>query len=428
MRGRRTTKTSVIMALVVVTVVSCLKRYIVSPQFASTGGSWESLPSGFTRVFAPGERAAMSIVMTADPGDLIGGFGESSVLLAASTSTVQDPLADQLFCVEVLRATISEQRVLLATTGIGTSRAALCLDSLLRAYGDETREIIFLGTSGGSPAKGGAIDSGDCTEERSASEKVGLGDVCVSSFATNWDCQRCVMRDAIDDTPLSACESVDCTLHDRWDLFGEFACSYFAETSLARELVRSSRDVLVEPSKEVMSVENVYWQKSSGLSSSWSSAANRQRPTIYGPGECAEATSTTYWNGAPFDELARTYVAELINEASAELGEEDLGKNKTRADVVAVSAMEGAGWMLVLRLSEVYMKFAHIPAANVRAVSDYDHDPLVRVDGAWYEDHDWLEGTEARRNATRAGYEYAIRTSSAVVLSLFEARWTNARS
>ena len=55
--------------------------------------------------------------------------------------------------------------------------------------------------------------------------------------------------------------------------------------------------------------------------------------------ECSEATSNTFWSGAPYDYLAREYVAELTN-----LGLHRLqmapAHNVTALDTVAVSAME----------------------------------------------------------------------------------------
>ena len=94
----------------------------------------------------------------------------------------------------------------------------------------------------------------------------------------------------------------------------------------------------------------------------------------------------------------------------------------SRSDVLAISAMEGTGWMSVLAISEEYLGFSHVPTVNVRGVADYTHDPLVRdADGTWLENPDWLTHQE-QLNATRDGYRYAIETTSAVVLSLFQRR------
>lgn len=385
--------------------------------------AWVELGSARQESF----QSKVSVLMTADPGDLIGGYGESAVLLSASSSTRVDPLASRLLCVAAHRVTLFGFEVLLVTTGIGQSRAALCLDSVLMAYGDQIKEIIFLGTAGGSPARGGLIDSASCESEQPASPEkvVRLGDVCVSSYATNWDCQRCVYSDSAGEAANSACVGVPCSLHDRWDIFGDFACSYYSERSLADELRSAATDLDLEPPDGLLSLEQDYWRASTGLSDDWRDAhvdsTIQPRPRIFKPFECAETTSTTYWNGAPYDELARAYVADLITQAAMAL--DGIKPNITRNDVVAISAMEAAGWMLVLRLSEIYLHFAHLPSANVRAVSDYVHDPLLRSPmNIWHEDRLWLPTNVGRRNATRLGYEFAIRSSSAVVIALFRQR------
>lgn len=364
----------------------------------------------------------LSLVLTADPGDLIGGYGESSVLFSVATDIQQVKDQDALLCAAAHRVKLFGADALLITTGIGTSRAALCLDTVLRAYGSRAKEIIYLGTAGGSPAIGGLIDSDSCDSELPASSDrvVRLGDVCVSSRTTDWDCQRCVFPENVSS---SACQVTECTLHNRWDLFGDFACSYYQDIALAQEIKRAAADVKVSPSSGLTELEDAFWKMSTGLSDQWreahDAAATETRPRIFGDDECAEATSMTYWNGAPYDQLARTYVADLINQASNNASEENL---ITRRDVVAVSAMEAAGWMLVLRLSEVYLDYAEIPAANIRAISDYDQDPLVFQNKLWLEDRDWLATTQLRHNATRLGYEFAIQTSSQVVIKLFQSR------
>ena len=130
--------------------------------------------------------------------------------------------------------------------------------------------------------------------------------------------------------------------------------------------------------------------------------------------------AATVFKGAPYDELARSYVADLLDDARRGLGLNASGVS--RRDVLAMSAMEGTGWMSVLKQSEIYLNFAHIPSANIRGVADYTHDPLVRYSAdVWLEDPDWVDEA-ARMNYTVAGYRYAIQTTSAVVIALFDAR------
>ena len=364
----------------------------------------------------------VSLVLVADPGDFIG-FGEAQALLdAADEDLGPDPKKD-LLCVSARRLVIRGSKVLLVTTGIGATRAALCVDSLLEAYGPGVKEVVFLGTAGGSPARGGLIDSDDCNiKEARKEDLVRLGDVCVSPFSTNWDCQRCFWASEPYSTTTqwmrldSACVRAPCSLHERWDLFGDFACSFFLSTDLSDEILRAVQNTIPIPRPpEIQKIEDAFWSASTGLKETgWPEAAQqRDPPKVFHYTTCAEASSTMYWNGAPYDELARGYVADLINLASME--------NVTRRDVAAFSAMEGTGWMEVLKLSEVYLHYPDLPAANIRAVSDYTHDPLVYHHDLWFEDPDWLDHS-ARLNSTRDGYRFAIESTSAVVLALFESR------
>ena len=143
---------------------------------------------------SPFSERRLSMVLSADPGDMIGGFSEAAVLLdVAHDLEAIDVAKEDLFCPTAHRGDVAGQPVLIVTTGIGATRAALCLDSLLRVYGPEAREVLFLGTAGGSPAVGGILDSDACgaANQGAAAKLVRLGDVCVSPFATDWDCQRC---------------------------------------------------------------------------------------------------------------------------------------------------------------------------------------------------------------------------------------------
>jgi len=399
---------------------------------ARTPVSFLSSPLSFfvqeeTKKKTGGAGGGVSLVMCADPGDMIG-FGEAQALLEAAEEDLgADP--KELLCVSARRLVIRGSKVLLATTGIGATRAALCLDSVLQTYGSGIEEVIFMGTAGGSPARGGLLK--DCQIHDEA-DPVRLGDVCVSPFATNWDCQKCfwsrepyTQAAAID---ASACATAPCSLHERWDLFGDFACSFYVDVALSDEILRAvevaaqreeeDQDHSKQPRRPraIAELEDKFWRGTRHHPLDPSSS-----PRVWNYSVCAEATATTYWNGAPYDDLARGYVAELIN-LSKERLKLDV-PNVTRNDVAAFSAMEGTGWMSVVKLSEVYLQYPELPSANVRGVSDYTHDPLVfdQDSGLWFEDQNWLSHDQ-RRNATRDGYRFAIQSTSNVVLALFDAR------
>ena len=397
---------------------------------------------------SPFSERRLSMVLSADPGDMIGGFSEAAVLLGVVAELEAVDVAEyDLFCPTAHLGRLAGAEVLIVTTGIGATRAALCLDSLLRRYGSQTKEVLFLGTSGGSPAVGGVLDSSDCSAARpgDAEKLVRLGDICVSPFATNWDCQRCFWASepykapqpggALGAPPLAspervrnACAAPPCSLHDRWDLFGDFGCSYFTEPSLADEVLAATRALPRTPRAppELEVFEAAFWRTTAEArgAEGWGpayEAARARDARAWGYDVCGEATSMTYWNGAPYDELARTYVAELMRETSED-PRFHAGNSTSKADVLAISAMEGSGWMSVLKLSETYLNFDHIPSANIRGVSDYTHDPVVRAgDDLWLEDATWVSATD-RVNATRAGYRFSIRTTSTAVLALFDAR------
>ena len=125
---------------------------------------------------------------------------------------------------------------MLVTTGIGHDHASVCMSDLLRVFDHRMKDIFFLGarstrhymqgsegrnseqercfrvthtlpgrtthstrsagTAGFSPRRGGILNPDDCSSALGGGESddalVTLGDICVSPFSTNWDCQRCV--------------------------------------------------------------------------------------------------------------------------------------------------------------------------------------------------------------------------------------------
>lgn len=101
--------------------------------------------------------------------------------------------------------------------------------------------MLFLGTAGFSPLKGGVVNSDDCGAPAAAAsaELTVMGDVCVSQFATNWDCQKCAYPDAV----ASACFAAPCSMHARNDVFGEFEQGFVAAPDLSREVLAAAADL-----------------------------------------------------------------------------------------------------------------------------------------------------------------------------------------
>ena len=117
------------------------------------------------------------------------------------------------------------------------------------------------------------------------------------------------------------------------------------------------------------------------LSAVSGATAPRRRPTSppHGLTLCPHGphppTLQFFYSGVPWESEAREYVAQTLNAAT--------GSSKTRADVIAVSAMEGVG------VAEALLKYHalsstqyHIPYTNVRTIANWLHQPITQV-GTW---------------------------------------------
>jgi len=123
----------------------------------------------------------------------------------------------------------------------------------------------------------------------------------------------------------------------------------------------------------------------------------RSTPKLWDYMSCGEASSDSFWVGAPYDELARSYIAAQINQANANgvnnayvpgTGDDEASPDASlpklpvepvsKQNTIAVSAMEGVGWMSVLFYGEKNLGRKHIPAVNIRGAADHVHPPLYR--------------------------------------------------
>ena len=341
----------------------------------------------------------ISLIMTADPGDMVG-LSERRVL----EDQLEGKWAEAeglFFCDRIIHGTLQGQPVLLVTTGIGHDHASVCMSDLLRAFDHSLKDIFFLGTAGFSPRRGGILDPDACDEPigggASDDALVTIGDVCVSPFATNWDCQRCVWSS--EPSSGTVCRRPLCSVHGREDLFGELVCTFWggaASTALADEVIAASESVEMPPFPAALAKHvRAYWDAMSrGTGRDYTSALHRTgsrdrdasrdatvdggsdlRNRVYGYSMCSEATSNTFWSGAPYDYLAREYVASLTNLGIRKLGLPST-RNLTALDTIAVSAMEGTGWMSVLMMREMYKRGVSIPFVNLRGAADYTHAPV----------------------------------------------------
>ena len=119
----------------------------------------------------------VSIILTADMGSMAG-KAECEYIMDEMTGVQwMHREMEMLFCTNVWSGDLYGQPVLLAATGIGHDRAALCLQGLLKVNAQRTKEILFLGTGGFSPARGGVLNSEDCDAPRPIvpADRTGLG-------------------------------------------------------------------------------------------------------------------------------------------------------------------------------------------------------------------------------------------------------------
>lgn len=98
------------------------------------------------------------------------------------------------------------------------------------------------------------------------------------------------------------------------------------------------------------------------------------------------------------------------------------GEARPKAPAVAVSAMEGAGWMSVLAVRERYLD-RPIPFVNIRGNAGYTHGPVRMVPefGMWRESEGWLSSEERARYDELAEAR-AAEAAARVLLRLFDAR------
>eukprot|EP01079_Euglenida_sp_SAG-EU17-18_P005619 gene5619-5582_t len=138
-----------------------------------------------------------SLILTADPADnnshASGQVPENFYILKALDAGSARPLPYPLrHCANSRRGTLSSHPVAVVTTGIGVAHAAACASELATLYGANISEVLFTGTAGTSPVRGGALNTQCLPREGAASGSASaIGDVCVSPYAFNWDAHRC---------------------------------------------------------------------------------------------------------------------------------------------------------------------------------------------------------------------------------------------
>ncbi len=86
--------------------------------------------------------------------------------------------------------------MVVVATGIGPVAAALCTLELL-VCGQWIKDIVYVGTSGWSPQRGGVLSvqpyegqEAECVDANPSHVPNRIGDMCVSGLAVNWVCKK----------------------------------------------------------------------------------------------------------------------------------------------------------------------------------------------------------------------------------------------
>eukprot|EP00996_Jenningsia_fusiforme_P001021 NODE_1931_length_1353_cov_37.301380_g1749_i0.p1 GENE.NODE_1931_length_1353_cov_37.301380_g1749_i0~~NODE_1931_length_1353_cov_37.301380_g1749_i0.p1 ORF type:complete len:378 (+),score=62.85 NODE_1931_length_1353_cov_37.301380_g1749_i0:87-1220(+) len=344
--------------------------------------------------------ADISLIMCADEGTY-SGVSETKYIVEKLTN-LKNVSGHFPFCSSAIEGYLYGQPVAVLTTGIGHDHSAMCMVNALTNFGGKIREVLYMGTSGWTPIPDGVLTP-DCkrTQRTDINQP---GDLCVSAASTNWACHFAPWTPQLN---ASACHRPNVYGHDRSDIFGQ--CSFAGSTLLAEEVQEAARDASSPVSWPVMSaalqiLTNRYWTAMGGPD-----PTVRHAPRILGPSQCLEASSYALWSGVPGDILCREYTRNVIQGSDA---------------VTCVAAMEAVGWMEAIARAPAHFR---PPFANIRGLSNYDHQALVeKPDGIWAEVQ-W-GSSEEEETFTKLGYAHAIKTSNTIVLKLFEKRMRQSRS
>ena len=355
--------------------------------------------------------ASRHLIMTADPG-YYSGESEGHLVMEAMQSRVNVSTKAPM-CAEAVEGVLGGHVVALITTGIGHDNAASCMVDILSLYdskGDTIEDIMYLGTSGWTPRRGGFYDpptDPTCSEDRSGNpELIGIGDVCISPFTFLQNCGFCVWNE---DT-VGECSAPECTRHNDSTVFGR--CSYATDNrDFADSVMKTAQAVSFDarPTKLNDYLE-VYWSSMWGGLGLPTSPRPAATPNVYDYHTCAESASYDLWSGIPYDYRCRKTLSTIISSAT--------NKDVSTKDVICVSAMEGPGWVSVLTKRAEKTGKA-IPFVNIRAASNYDVWPVSRgPSDTLIRNQTWLPASKTE-DFTIQGYKYAISTASKVVLQHF---------
>ncbi|GAX73669.1 hypothetical protein CEUSTIGMA_g1120.t1 [Chlamydomonas eustigma] len=413
-----------------------------------------------------------SAILTADPGTF-SGVSEAHFILANLVNRT-DKAADETVCGLLSSGILLGETVLVVTTGIGPSAAAMCTLEVLTECGAWIQDAVYFGTSGWSPQPGGLVNPPNCTAANWKKSKITrTGDVCISPFCVNWTCKQSTWVKQSAGAPNQCMRPAETAGPVNTSLFGE--CMFYKDNILGNvafadsliEVSKSASGTRNFPSRPaaVSTHEELYWSRVAqgvGRADDMPKLNKHAAPRVWDYTQCMEVDGQLFFNGSPWELKARDYAAETLNAAlkhmaavelkvrgsssasqkehmlggglaswkqaklNLPLGEvheeqttlEDLSKKAVTADsMIAVSAMEGVG------VSEAFMRYhalsttlSPIPFTHIRTLSNWMLQPIQQVSpGVW-------EASEEVPDDFVNGYAYAISTGSSTILSLFQAR------
>uniref|UniRef100_A0A7S0RA27 Nucleoside phosphorylase domain-containing protein n=1 Tax=Chlamydomonas leiostraca TaxID=1034604 RepID=A0A7S0RA27_9CHLO len=359
-----------------------------------------------------------SVILTADPGDF-SGTPEAHFIIANLKHKHAKPRS-QTVCAGHFSGVLMGQPVLVVTTGIGPPAAGLCTLEVVSACGPWIKEIVYFGTSGWSPARGGILNPPSCSAANPHAEPTRLGDVCVSPFSVNWTCKKATWAMQAAGYPNQCVKPEEVSSPNATYLYGE--CQFYADNmegnlDLADDLIDAAKAVQARggvPARTdaVNAVEARYWgAMRNATKAAYPPMEPDAAPRLWDYSQCMEVDGQFFYSGVPWELKARDYAADTLRAAGV------AGDSVTARDVIAVSAMEGIGVAeALLRYHGLATTPRKIPYTHVRTLSNWLHQPVAQVKPGV-----WEVAVEIPEDFV-TGYGYAIATGSATIMSLYQTR------
>ncbi|KAF6259950.1 hypothetical protein COO60DRAFT_1700592 [Scenedesmus sp. NREL 46B-D3] len=298
------------------------------------------------------EVAAGTVALARDPGAFTG-TGEAAYYLSNLQGPRRVP-AGGTACADATVGRMMRQNVAVIVTGIGPTAAALCVYDVMRQCGGLIRDVFYSGTAGWSPQLGGVINNGTCSSANGGGNIVRIGDVCVSPFSVNWDCRKASWDASAQGFPNQCSFPEQAFGASSSELFGQ--CQF---TDISRAQLATSDEVLAVAaartnnlptrSPTIQALDAAYWSSmSAGTNVSYPDVTQTTPPRVWSYKQCMEIDSQYFWSGAPWDMVARSYVADTLNKALRVSG-------YSQGNMIAVSAMEAIGLYAISTASAVVL-------------------------------------------------------------------------